>query len=604
MSDDEATPHFDTPEQEIKHWKSKVADMQDALREAQSSLTDFMESSKDLEAEMEKEISASSKTISGLQRANESLKDSVEDWKLKYQKSLAEHSSMMNSVTRELNTLRESHNLYKAKLRDMEMDNDELENAERMIASSLADMESRYNKTIERTALLEEELVQKSALQDENQRLKDELRDLAEEVAVLRDYSTRSRATSRTDTIPEDANVRHSADEAASSEAGPSSLRRRERPVSYTADRPSSRQALASPTVGRTNFSQRVAGIQAHARRGSRDVRDLVATPTMGESPDSIVRSKSTRAIPSMGRDGAATGSPVGRSSLRDTVRGLPRTPTTAGGSRTSGVNSMVMMQTMVAKMKTLEGRIISARNLSSVSAVESSIPRPSSRMGSVGPGGGGGGGGAGYASPTLSQSARRTGPRPSLENKTSIASSIPLPTSGLSRSTTRRPSSRMSDRGTPPMPNVGLPRSATPSSQLSTPYPGSSRGPSPLEFMDHDPAALLPQNARLGTVAIARRRSSISSNGLHSGTVAAAAGTPAKVRVGSALPVMGSTPAVRREAGARASSTHQRPPSGQFSKEVGPPTAWKASARRSRSGSMVAKATTAATTTSVAREV
>lgn len=45
-----------------------------------------------------------------------------------------------------------------------------------MISSSLADMELRYNKSLERTALLEEELVEKSKLEEENQRLKDELR--------------------------------------------------------------------------------------------------------------------------------------------------------------------------------------------------------------------------------------------------------------------------------------------------------------------------------------------------------------------------------------------------------------------------------------------
>ncbi|KAN0064475.1 NADH:ubiquinone oxidoreductase [Thecaphora frezii] len=574
MSDDEATPHFDSPEQEIKHWKSKVADMQDALREAQSTLNEFMESSKDLEAEMEREITASNKTIGDLQRNNDILKSSVEDWKLKYQQALAEHNSMMNNVTREVNALREQHNLYKAKLRDMEMDNDELENAERMIASSLADMESRYNKTIERTALLEEELVQKSALQDENQRLKDELRDLSEEVAILRDFSSRSRATSRTDTIPEDANGKHGADEAGAADAGPS-VRRRERPVSYNADRPSSRQALASPSVGRTNFSQRVAGIHAHARRGSRDIRDHMVAPSHSESPDSMVRSKSARIVASAGRDPTAMGSPIGRSSLRDTIRGVPRTPTSSSSRprNANAANSMMMMHTMVAKMKTLEGRISSARNLSSLTAVESSIPRPSSRVGSVGAGG--------YASPSLTQSSRRIAQRPSLDGKSNIASSIPLPTSGLSRSTTRRPSSRLSDNGTPPMPNVGLPRSTTPSSQLSTPYANSSRGPSPLEFMDYDPALTLSQNARLGSTGLPRRRSSITS----------AAGTAAKVRGGSALPVLG-TAAVRREAGGRATSTNQRPPSGQLVKEVGPPTAWKATARRSRSGSLVVKTT------------
>lgn len=46
----------------------------------------------------------------------------------------------------------------------------------RMITESLADMESRYNRALEKTALLEEELVAKDQLREENQRLKDEIR--------------------------------------------------------------------------------------------------------------------------------------------------------------------------------------------------------------------------------------------------------------------------------------------------------------------------------------------------------------------------------------------------------------------------------------------
>jgi len=45
-----------------------------------------------------------------------------------------------------------------------------------VVASSLADMESRYNRAIEKTALLEDELTEKSRLEEENQRLKDEVR--------------------------------------------------------------------------------------------------------------------------------------------------------------------------------------------------------------------------------------------------------------------------------------------------------------------------------------------------------------------------------------------------------------------------------------------
>lgn len=88
---------------------------------------------------------------------------------------MTDHNKSLAELNRELSTLRESHNIYKNQMRDLELNNDELENAERMVASSLNDMESRYNKAIERTALLEEELLEKSRLEEENQRLKDEL---------------------------------------------------------------------------------------------------------------------------------------------------------------------------------------------------------------------------------------------------------------------------------------------------------------------------------------------------------------------------------------------------------------------------------------------
>jgi FtsZ-binding cell division protein ZapB len=45
-----------------------------------------------------------------------------------------------------------------------------------MVASSLQDVESKYGKAIERITLLEDELIEKSKLEEEHQRLKDDLR--------------------------------------------------------------------------------------------------------------------------------------------------------------------------------------------------------------------------------------------------------------------------------------------------------------------------------------------------------------------------------------------------------------------------------------------
>lgn len=98
----------------------------------------------------------------------------------------------MADLHKELSSLRETHALYKAKLRDMELDNDALEKAERMIQSSLGDMESRYNKVMERTALLETELEAQGQLAMENQRLKDELREVREELYAVQRHANKT----------------------------------------------------------------------------------------------------------------------------------------------------------------------------------------------------------------------------------------------------------------------------------------------------------------------------------------------------------------------------------------------------------------------------
>lgn len=49
----------------------------------------------------------------------------------KYQSSLNQRNKEIADATKELTQLRETSNIYRKKLRDMELDNDGLENAER-----------------------------------------------------------------------------------------------------------------------------------------------------------------------------------------------------------------------------------------------------------------------------------------------------------------------------------------------------------------------------------------------------------------------------------------------------------------------------------------
>lgn len=86
------------------------------------------------------------------------------------------HNTTTTSLQRELDTLRQEHQKVKVELRELEVGNDDLERNERAVSSSLADIESKYSRALEEKILLEHELLDKANLEEECQRLKDELR--------------------------------------------------------------------------------------------------------------------------------------------------------------------------------------------------------------------------------------------------------------------------------------------------------------------------------------------------------------------------------------------------------------------------------------------
>jgi septal ring factor EnvC (AmiA/AmiB activator) len=86
------------------------------------------------------------------------------------------HNTTTTSLQRELDTVRQESQKLKVQLRDLEMGNDDLERNERAVASTLADVEAKYSRVLEEKILLEHELLDKASLEEESQRLKDELR--------------------------------------------------------------------------------------------------------------------------------------------------------------------------------------------------------------------------------------------------------------------------------------------------------------------------------------------------------------------------------------------------------------------------------------------
>lgn len=80
-------PSAGSADDELQHWKDKVAQMHEALRDAETGLQEFMESSKELEAELEADIAQSSRRIEELQSTNEQLRGDVDEWKVRAQRA-------------------------------------------------------------------------------------------------------------------------------------------------------------------------------------------------------------------------------------------------------------------------------------------------------------------------------------------------------------------------------------------------------------------------------------------------------------------------------------------------------------------------------------
>ncbi|KAL8730144.1 MAG: hypothetical protein Q9166_004227 [cf. Caloplaca sp. 2 TL-2023] len=164
----------------------------------EAELADFQASSRELEAELEKDIEAAEKRERLLQEKIESLGYEVEEWKTKYKQSKTEANNAQNSLQKEITSLRETNRTMQLKLRDIEVANDDFERQARHTTSSLEDLESKYNVSIERGVMFEEEIKvgenEREALRIETQRLRDELGDLRIEAEIRQDKLRRAEA--------------------------------------------------------------------------------------------------------------------------------------------------------------------------------------------------------------------------------------------------------------------------------------------------------------------------------------------------------------------------------------------------------------------------
>ena len=154
------------------------------LEEKEAELIEYQESSRELELELQKQLELSEKRNQELNAVNCRLQRDYEELKSKCSRERQDLIGKVEELSQELQSQKGHNQTLTEGIRNLEQMNDDLERSKRALAATLEDFETKFNSQIEKNVLLENELGEKSELEEVIQRLKDEARDLREELLV------------------------------------------------------------------------------------------------------------------------------------------------------------------------------------------------------------------------------------------------------------------------------------------------------------------------------------------------------------------------------------------------------------------------------------
>ncbi|XP_056143448.1 nuclear distribution protein nudE-like 1-B isoform X2 [Lampris incognitus] len=194
--DTEMIPKFSSKDEEVDYWKSLSLKYKKSYHDAREELQEFQEGSRELEAELEAQLGQAEHRLRDLQVENQRLKSEVDNLKEKLEQQYAQSYKQVSMLEDDLGQTRSIKDQLHKYVRELEQANDDLERAKRATIVSLEDFEGRLNQAIERNAFLESELDEKESLLVSVQRLKDEARDLRQELAVRERTTDRMSAPS------------------------------------------------------------------------------------------------------------------------------------------------------------------------------------------------------------------------------------------------------------------------------------------------------------------------------------------------------------------------------------------------------------------------
>ncbi|XP_046686645.1 nuclear distribution protein nudE-like 1-A isoform X1 [Homalodisca vitripennis] len=190
---------FKDKEEEVEYWRRKC---EETDREAE----EYRESCQMIEKELEMSLEQAEQQVRELRSKCNRLQFENENLREKVEHSQQEKVSQILELQEEVAQSRTREEHYRKYIRELEQKNDDLERAQRAMYVSLEEFETKLNASIERNVLLESELDEKESLKVMVQRLKDEARDLKQEIQVIQSSKMTSGSRKSSVASPLDSN--------------------------------------------------------------------------------------------------------------------------------------------------------------------------------------------------------------------------------------------------------------------------------------------------------------------------------------------------------------------------------------------------------------
>jgi len=183
-------PKFQNQLEELEYWKNKAEEKDKECQDLEETFNEYQQSSKDLEAELERELTTNEKKLKEITSLFHRLKSEHDETAEKSRRSAEDAGKMIHNLQDELEALKKSNKDLRREKQRLEQENDELERRVREAEASLHDLTEKMNKTLEENSFLQTEFEEtKNRSQETIQRMKDEMRDLQLELIVTNEGS-------------------------------------------------------------------------------------------------------------------------------------------------------------------------------------------------------------------------------------------------------------------------------------------------------------------------------------------------------------------------------------------------------------------------------